>query len=165
MLAEYGTKSLKEVLEPAMQLASGYPIEAQTANSIERGKERIKEWPYSKSVFLPHLGEKREAPEAGEIFVQKDLYNTLSKMVEAEQNALKKEHLAKLRSWLLLKDFTKVISQMNLFVVVRNKADSLPNRIWPTGNQWKKHQHIFNTKALMSINSKSGHRVRRCCRH
>jgi len=90
MLAEYGTKSLKEVLAPAMQLASGYPIEAQTANSIERGKERIKEWPYSKSVFLPHLGEKREAPEAGEIFVQKDLYNTLSKMVEAEQNALKK---------------------------------------------------------------------------
>lgn len=90
MLAEYGTKSLKEVLAPAMQLAAGYPIEAQTANSIERGKQRIKEWPYSKAVFLPHLGEKREAPEAGEIFVQKDLLNTLTKMVEAEQNALKK---------------------------------------------------------------------------
>ncbi len=90
MLANYGTMSLKQVLAPAMQLASGYPIDAQTANSIERGKQRIKEWPYSKSVFLPHLGEKREAPEAGEIFVQQDLYNTLAKMVEAEQNALKK---------------------------------------------------------------------------
>lgn len=90
MLAEYGTMSLKEVLAPAMQLAAGYPIEAQTANSIERGKQRIKEWPYSKAVFLPHLGEKREAPEAGEIFVQKDLLNTLTKMVEAEQAALKK---------------------------------------------------------------------------
>ena len=90
MLAEYGTMSLKDVLAPAMQLAAGYPIEAQTANSIERGKQRIKEWPYSKAVFLPHLGEKREAPEAGEIFVQKDLLNTLSKMVEAEQTALKK---------------------------------------------------------------------------
>lgn len=90
MLAEYGTMSLKEVLTPAMQLAAGYPIEAQTANSIERGKQRIKDWPYSKAVFLPHLGEKREAPEAGEIFVQKDLLNTLTKMVEAEQNALKK---------------------------------------------------------------------------
>lgn len=90
MLAEYGTKSLKEVLEPAMQLSSGYPIEAQTANSIERAKERLKQWPYSKAVMLPHLGEKREAPEAGEIFVQQDLYNTLSKMVEAEQTALKK---------------------------------------------------------------------------
>lgn len=89
MLAAYGTMSLKEVLTPAMQLAEGYPIDAQTANSIERGKERIKEWPYSKSVFLPHLGEKREAPEAGEIFVQKDLLITLQKMVDAEQKALK----------------------------------------------------------------------------
>ncbi len=90
MLAEYGTKSLKEVLTPAMQLAEGYPIEAQTANSIERGKGRIKEWPYSKAVFLTHPGEKREAPEAGEIFKQLDLLQTLSKMVEAEQQALKK---------------------------------------------------------------------------
>jgi gamma-glutamyltranspeptidase / glutathione hydrolase len=32
----------------------------------------------------------REAPEAGEIFVQKDLLETLNKMVEAEQQALKK---------------------------------------------------------------------------
>jgi gamma-glutamyltranspeptidase/glutathione hydrolase len=90
MLANYGTMSLKEVLAPSMQLAAGYPIEAQTANSMERGKQQIKEWPYSKKVFLPHAGEKREAPEAGEIFVQKDLLETLTKMVEAEQQALKK---------------------------------------------------------------------------
>lgn len=90
MLAEYGTMSLKEVLAPAMQMAEGYPIEAQTANSIERGKERIKQWPYSKKVFLPHLGETREAPAAGEVFVQKDLLETLKKLVEAEQQALKK---------------------------------------------------------------------------
>jgi gamma-glutamyltranspeptidase/glutathione hydrolase len=38
MLAEYGTMSLKDVLSPAMQLASGYPIDAQTANSMERDK-------------------------------------------------------------------------------------------------------------------------------
>src|SRR3984885_12906030 len=76
MLAEYGTMSLKEVLTPAMQMAEGYPIEAQTANSIEHAKKRIKEWPYSKAVFLPHAGSEREAPEAGEIFVQKDLLET-----------------------------------------------------------------------------------------
>jgi gamma-glutamyltranspeptidase/glutathione hydrolase len=90
MLAEYGTMSLKDVLTPAIQLAEGYPIEAQTANSIERGKDRIKQWPYSKAVFLPHLGETREAPEAGEIFKQLELAETLKKMVEAEQQALKK---------------------------------------------------------------------------
>ncbi|WP_127129972.1 gamma-glutamyltransferase family protein [Pseudoflavitalea rhizosphaerae] len=89
MLAEYGTMSLKQVLAPAMELAAGYPIEAQTANSIERGKARIKEWPYSKAVFLTHPGEKREAPQAGEIFIQKDLLETLKKMVQAEEEALK----------------------------------------------------------------------------
>ncbi|PSL36086.1 gamma-glutamyltransferase family protein [Chitinophaga ginsengisoli] len=89
MLAEYGTLSLKEVLAPAMEMAAGYPIEAQTANSMERAKDRLKEWPYSKAVFLTHPGEKREAPEAGEIFVQKDLLATLTKMVAAEQEALK----------------------------------------------------------------------------
>ena len=90
MLAEYGTMSLKDVLAPAMQLADGYPIEAQTANSIERGKDQIKKWPYSKKVFLTHPGATREAPDAGEIFVQKDLLATLQKIVEAEQLALKK---------------------------------------------------------------------------
>ncbi len=89
MLSNYGTLSLEQVLAPAMQLAAGYPIDAQTANSIERGKERIKQWPYSKKVFLTHTGEKREAPEPGEIFVQKDLLNTLTKMVEAERSALR----------------------------------------------------------------------------
>jgi gamma-glutamyltranspeptidase / glutathione hydrolase len=91
MLAEYGTKSLKEVLAPAMQLASGYPIDAQIANSMERNKKYIRQWPYSREVFLTHAGEKREAPEPGEIFVQKDLLATLTKMVEAEQDALKKK--------------------------------------------------------------------------
>ncbi len=90
MLSNYGTMSLKEVLAPAMQLAAGYPIDAQTANSIERGKDKIKQWPYSTKVLLTHPGEKREAPEAGEIFVQKDLLVTLQKMVDAEQSALKK---------------------------------------------------------------------------
>jgi gamma-glutamyltranspeptidase/glutathione hydrolase len=88
MLAEYGKLSLKEVLEPAINLADGYPIEAQLANTIEREKRRLKEWRYSKEVLLPHLGEKREAPVAGEIFKQPDLAATLRKMVEAEQQAL-----------------------------------------------------------------------------
>src|SRR5687768_549772 len=69
MLAEYGTLSLGEVLAPAIQMADGYPIEAQTANYIETQKDQIKQWKYSRAVFLPHAGEEREAPRAGEIFV------------------------------------------------------------------------------------------------
>lgn len=89
MLAEYGTMSLKEVLAPAMQMAEGYPMEAQTANAIEREKELIRQWPYSAEVFLTHPGEKREAPYPGEIFAQRNLLGTLQKLVDAEQDALK----------------------------------------------------------------------------
>ena len=88
MLAEYGTMSLKEVLAPAMEMAAGYPIESQTADAIEKQKERIKAWPYSKKVYLTHLGKEREAPYAGEIFKQLDLLATLEKLVEAEKIAL-----------------------------------------------------------------------------
>jgi gamma-glutamyltranspeptidase/glutathione hydrolase len=89
MLAEYGTLSLGDVLGPAIQMADGYPIEAQTANYIERQKQQIKQWKYSRSVFLPHPGREREAPEAGELFVQRDLAATLRKLVEAERKALR----------------------------------------------------------------------------
>jgi gamma-glutamyltranspeptidase/glutathione hydrolase len=88
MLAEFGRLSLKDVLQPSIEMAEGYPIEKQAADSIERQKKRIKEWPYSRDVFLPHLGEDREAPRPGEIFRQPDLLETLKKLVEAEQKAL-----------------------------------------------------------------------------
>jgi gamma-glutamyltranspeptidase/glutathione hydrolase len=121
MLAEYGTLSLKDVLAPAIQMADGYAIEAQLVNTIEREKARLKQWPYSKAVMLPHSSgigsstaapEKpapssgvapshdvaaapvaanvHEAPEPGEIFRQSDLAATLRKLVDAEQQALKK---------------------------------------------------------------------------
>ena len=89
MLAEWGTLSLAEVLAPAIEMADGYPIEAQTANSIERDKDRIKEWKYSREIYLTHPGEEREAPAAGEVFRQPDLAATLTKLVEAERQALR----------------------------------------------------------------------------
>src|SRR5947209_1138973 len=88
MLAEYGKLSLKDVLEPSIQLADGYAIEAELVNTIERQKRWIKQWQYSRAVMLPHLGQRHEAPEAGEVFRQPGLAATLRKLVEAEQQAL-----------------------------------------------------------------------------
>ncbi len=90
MLAEFGTLGLREVLAPAIQMARGYPMDRETGDRIERDKEKIKAWPYSKAVLLPHSGEEREAPPAGEVFVQPDLEATLLKLVDAEAAALKK---------------------------------------------------------------------------
>ncbi|WP_224361753.1 gamma-glutamyltransferase family protein [Hyalangium versicolor] len=90
MLAEYGTLSLREVLGPAIQMADeGYPVEAQVAKSLERNKDKLKQWRYSREVLFPHKGEEHEGPQPGEVFQQKDLAATLKKLVEAEQQALK----------------------------------------------------------------------------
>ena len=88
MLAEFGTLSLKDVLEPSIEMADGYPMEQDPIRRIEREKERIKEWPYSAELYLTHRGEEHEAPYPGEIFKQPDLGATLRKLVEAEQEAL-----------------------------------------------------------------------------
>lgn len=89
MLAEYGRLSLKDVLAPAIQMADGYAIEAQLSRTIEHYKSWIKQWKYAPAIMLPHLGSTYEAPEPGEIFVQKDLAATWRKLVDAEQQALK----------------------------------------------------------------------------
>ena len=82
MLAEFGRLSLAEVLAPSIDMADGYPIEAQSAWGIERNKAHIKKWRTSKKLFLPHLGEDWEAPHAGEIFRQPALAATLRKLVD-----------------------------------------------------------------------------------
>lgn len=88
MLAEFGTLSLREILEPAIQMAEGYPIEQDTVDRIENNKNKIKQWPNSRRIFLTHPGENHEAPYPGEVFSQPELKETLLKLVEAEEKAL-----------------------------------------------------------------------------
>ncbi len=92
MLAEFGRLSLAEVLAPALELARGYPIEAQAADGIERDRALLAQWPDSRRVLLPHFDasdlSKRAAPEPGEIFRQPELAATLEKLIAAEQGAL-----------------------------------------------------------------------------
>jgi gamma-glutamyltranspeptidase / glutathione hydrolase len=88
MLAEFGTLSLREVLEPAIQLAKAYPIEAELVRKIHRNRDKLKQWPYSKKVFLGS-GDQLEIPRPGELWSQPDLLSSLEKLVEAESRALK----------------------------------------------------------------------------
>ncbi len=92
MLAEFGTMRLEEVLQPAMEMAAGYPIEASQADNMERRRAILSQWPDSQRVFLPHLDaqdpEQRAAPYPGEVFRQPQLLRTLERLVEAERLAL-----------------------------------------------------------------------------
>jgi gamma-glutamyltranspeptidase/glutathione hydrolase len=93
MLAEFGTLSLAEVLEPAMQMAAGYPMEQTQTVNIEASKELLMQWESSRRVLLPNLDPQRpqawSAPLPGEIFEQPELLATLTKLVDAEREALK----------------------------------------------------------------------------
>ncbi|GAC1670194.1 MAG: gamma-glutamyltransferase family protein [Steroidobacteraceae bacterium] len=89
MLAEYGSMSLAQVLAPAIEMADGFPMDESLSNVIDHNKDKLKEWPDSRRVMLPHLGQAHEGPLPGEIFRQPDLAATLRKLVEAERSALK----------------------------------------------------------------------------
>jgi gamma-glutamyltranspeptidase/glutathione hydrolase len=93
MLAEFGTMSLEEVLEPALEMAAGYPIEQTQSANIEASKELLARWESSRRVLLPNYDPKRPqawaAPVPGQIFKQPELLATLTKLVESERAALK----------------------------------------------------------------------------
>jgi len=90
MLAEYGTLSLAEVLAPALEMATGYAIEQNQSESIRDVTPVLQQWEDSARVFLPHLDKSgvRSGPAPGEIFRQPELHAMLSRLVEAEREAL-----------------------------------------------------------------------------
>jgi gamma-glutamyltranspeptidase/glutathione hydrolase len=87
MLAEFGKLSLAEVLEPAIKLADGFPIEAQLVRQIvhPRNRAELMQWPDSRRVMYPNPGD--APPEVGQIFRQPDLAAMLRKLTEAERQA------------------------------------------------------------------------------
>src|SRR3989442_4475965 len=65
MLAEYGKLSLRDVLEPAIRMADGYPTEEDTPKSTKGNKAGLSRGRYRRAASLRPPGEAREAPEAG----------------------------------------------------------------------------------------------------
>ena len=82
-LQQYGTMPLAEVIQPAIELADGCPLDPRFARGLERHKSVIENWPTSRKVCLPG----GRAPQAGEIYVQADLARTLRSMALAEKQA------------------------------------------------------------------------------
>ena len=83
-LREFGTKSFSEAVQPAIELADGFPIDEMRVSSIQRSLKYLESWPSSRRVFLPN----GSIPQLGDIFRQPDLARTLRAMAEAEQKAL-----------------------------------------------------------------------------
>jgi gamma-glutamyltranspeptidase/glutathione hydrolase len=84
-LDQFGTKTLAEVMEPAIQLADGFPIDELRVQYIRTRSPIFSQWEDAKRVFLPG----GEIPKVGDIFVQADLARTLREIVRAERLASK----------------------------------------------------------------------------
>jgi gamma-glutamyltranspeptidase/glutathione hydrolase len=82
LLDRWGTMSLEQVLQPAIELAeNGFPLSEHLANAIA-GTKKILNYPTTVRIYL--LG--GQPPKAGEIFRNPDLAQTLKKLVEAEKD-------------------------------------------------------------------------------
>ncbi len=88
-LDQFGTKSLAEVMQPAIELADGFPIDELRVQYIRTRAPVFSQWPDAKRIFLPNGA----VPKVGDIFVQADLARTLRAIVAAEKRgALKSRH-------------------------------------------------------------------------
>lgn len=82
-LAEFGTMTLAEVMQPAIELADGFPVDELRVDYIRTRSKVFSQWADARRVFLPG----GKIPSVGDIFVQADLARTLREIVRAERNA------------------------------------------------------------------------------
>ncbi|MGQ0763008.1 MAG: gamma-glutamyltransferase family protein [Acidobacteriota bacterium] len=90
-LDQFGTKSLAEVMQPAIELADGFPLDELRVDYIKTRGPVLSQWPDAKRIFLPN----GQTPRVGDVFVQADLARTLRAIIAAEKrNAGKGRHAA-----------------------------------------------------------------------
>ncbi len=87
-LDQFGTKTLAEVMEPAIELADGFPIDELRVQYIKTRAPIFAQWEAARRLFLPG----GEIPKVGDIFVQADLARTLREIVRAERLASRGTH-------------------------------------------------------------------------
>jgi gamma-glutamyltranspeptidase/glutathione hydrolase len=87
VLQRFGTLTLKDVLEPAIDYAeNGYPVYPGLRRALLRLVKRFRsEWPSSAEVYLPG----GKAPAVGDLLKNPDWAATLKKVVDVEARARK----------------------------------------------------------------------------
>jgi gamma-glutamyltranspeptidase/glutathione hydrolase len=83
-LERWGTMSFADAVAPALECAEhGFPLSVFSAWMIRNNAERYRRWPSSAALYLPG-GEPRKP---GDLFVQRELAETIKIMVAAEIKA------------------------------------------------------------------------------
>lgn len=82
-LAQFGTKTLREVISPAIRLATeGFAVYPRLQKNIQLHANRYRrEWPTTVRIFLPN----GEVPKVGQILRQGELAKTYRQLANAEK--------------------------------------------------------------------------------
>ncbi len=83
-LEQYGTMSFAQIIQPAIELAQGFPLDSTLERDFARARPVFEKWSSTQKVYMRG----GRLAKGGEIFIQADLARTFQFMVEAErQNA------------------------------------------------------------------------------
>lgn len=80
-LENYGTMSFADVIQPAIELAGGFPVGSRLAEEFKRTQHVFEKWPSTKKVYMPD----GRLPQEGNLFAQPDLARTFQAMADAER--------------------------------------------------------------------------------
>jgi gamma-glutamyltranspeptidase/glutathione hydrolase len=86
VLQRWGTISLARALEPAIQLADGFPMYAMLRGSLLNNRAATEKWEWSRRTYYPS----GTVPEVGEIFRQPQLATTLRAIAAADSAEFKR---------------------------------------------------------------------------
>ncbi len=86
VLSQFGTRRLSEVLQPAIELADGFPMYDILHDALVRERSNCERYPSTMAVYYPG----GRVPEIGEVFRQPDLARTLRAIAAADDAEYKK---------------------------------------------------------------------------
>ena len=91
-LGKYGTMSIRQVIQPAIELArNGFVLEQGDADILNERLDELNQYPHSAAIF----GHGGKPWKAGDRLVQKDLANTLEKIAKGGTEAFYEGSIAK----------------------------------------------------------------------
>ncbi len=85
-LREFGTLTFNEVIEPALELTLGFPVDQRLAGTLKQHEPTYSKWATAERVYKP----KGKALEQGMVWSQPDLERTFRSLVDAEKKAKRK---------------------------------------------------------------------------
>ncbi len=83
-----GTMRLEQVLQPAIELADGFPMYEFLRNFLVSERKATEQWEWSKKTYYPD----GRVPDVGEMFRQPNLARTLRTIADADRRTFQKTH-------------------------------------------------------------------------